>query len=96
MWRCICGNFEANADSHNVKKHTPEVWFSNTDLVRVRPLGKNKAKLLLSLLKKEDGSREQKKKSKVGQKDCNAAPVTNGLFLHFVKGKKRKRQDNDE
>lgn len=63
----------AEVNTHQRNKYTQDVWFGFTNLVKERPLGKNNAKLITSLLSKEDGSKERKKKRKVGQKDCSAA-----------------------
>lgn len=75
-------------------KHTREVWFSFTDLVKESPPVKNNAKLIPSLLKKEDGSRERKKKRKVGQKDCSAAHQRQ--MDYFFTLQRKKSQDSDE
>lgn len=70
-------------------KSTQDVWFGFTDLVTERPLGKNNAKLIPSSLKKEDGSRERKKKRKSRSEGLQCCtPETNGLFLHFAEEKK--------
>lgn len=64
---------QTQVEIHIVINTGRDVWFGFTNLVKERPLDKNNAKLVPSLLKKDDGSRERKKKRKVGQKDCSAA-----------------------